>query len=344
MAKVSAKRRRVTMRDVAKLAGVSVQTVSAVINNKPGITDHTRRKVLAAITELNYRPSRVAQRLRSSTTQIIGVIVSDIGNPFFSAVVRGMEDVAYAHEYTLLLCNSDEDPEKERLYLDILEAEDVAGVLLAPAHEDSVACQSLISSGRAVVAFDRLMTKLQVDTVLTDNAAGTAEAVRHLVSLGHRRIGIVSGPTHISSGRERLEGWEKTMKECGIVPERALMTIGDFKQRGGYEQTRLLLEQPNPPTALFVANNLMTLGALAFIHERGLRIPEDIAVVGFDDMPWAACLAPPLTAVAQPTYALGRHAANRLLQRVSNPDRPVRTIRLKPQLIIRESCGFRRTD
>lgn len=333
-----------TVKDVARLAGVSAATVSRVLNNKPFVSERTRWNVLAAMEKLNYRPSRVARRLRSRATEIIGVIVSDIGNPFFSAVVRGIEDVAYTHGYSLLLCNSDEDSEKERLYLDILEAEDVAGVLLAPTREDSLSCQSLISSRRAVVAFDRMLTELQVDAVLTDNAKGTAEAIRHLASLGHRRIGMVSGPTHLTSGRERLEGWEMAMKECGLATEENLIAIGDFKQRSGYEQTKLLLEGPSPPTAIFVANNLMTLGALALIHERGLRIPEDIAVVGFDDLPWASCLSPPLTVVAQPTYELGRCATDRLIERISNPDQPVGTIRLEPKFIIRQSCGFGRSS
>ncbi|HID87460.1 MAG TPA: LacI family transcriptional regulator [Anaerolineae bacterium] len=329
----------VTVKDVADLAGVSTATVSRVLNNHPHVAEETRFKVLWAMEQLGYQPSRVARRLRMKSTQILGLIISDIANPFFTSVVRGIEDVAYAHQYSLLLCNSDEDPAKEALYVDVLQAERVAGIIISPADENSTSCEPLLRNGVPIVAMDRRLCQFDVDTVLVDNIKGAHQATSHLIRLGHRRIGLIGGPPHITTGRERREGYEKALVEHGLEPDQRLIKIGDFKQDSGYQGARELLEMDDPPTAIFAANNLMTLGALNAIHEKGLNIPRDVAIVGFDDMPWALSLNPPLTAVAQPTYELGRTAANLVLQRIAEKDREIVELRLEPTLIIRRSCG-----
>jgi DNA-binding LacI/PurR family transcriptional regulator len=329
----------VTVKDVADLAGVSTATVSRVLNNHPQVADETRSKVLWAMEELGYQPSRVARRLRMEVSQILGLIISDIANPFFTSVVRGIEDVAYANEYSLLLCNSDEDPAKEELYINVLLAEKVAGVIISPTDEYSITCETFIKSGIFVVAMDRRLRRLDVDTVIVDNVRGAYEAVSHLIRLGHRRIGLIGGPVHITTGRERLEGYKKALTEHGIGLDEGLIKIGDFKQDSGYQRACELLEMDDPPTAIFTANNLMTLGALNAIHEKGLNVPRDVAIVGFDDMPWAPLLDPPLTAVAQPTYELGCAAANLLLQRIADKDREIVEMKLEPTLTIRDSCG-----
>jgi DNA-binding LacI/PurR family transcriptional regulator len=190
-----------------------------------------------------------------------------------------------------------------------------------------------------MAAMDRRLRRLEVDTVIVDNVQGAYEAVSHLVRLGHRRIGLISGPVHITTGRERQEGYRKALTEHGIESDQGLIKIGDFKQDSGYQRACELLEMDDPPTAIFTANNLMTLGALNAIHEKGLSIPQDVAIVGFDDMPWAPSLNPPLTAVAQPTYELGRVAAEMLLARIADRDHPIREIRLETALVVRESCG-----
>lgn len=331
----------VNIRDVAKAAGVSTATVSRVMNDHPYITDETRIKVLQAMDQLGYQPSRVARRLRMQATNIFGLILSDIANPFFTTVVRGIEDLAYANKYSLLLCNSDEDRAKEALYLRVLLAEKVAGAIISPTDEDSIACAALIESGIPVVAMDRRLRSLRVDTVLVDNVSGAYRAVSHLIQLGHRRIGLIGGPTTITTGRERQQGYEKALIDHGLAIDEDLIRVGDFKQDSGHQKACELLELRDPPTAIFAANNLMTLGALNAIHEKGLNIPQDVAVVGFDDMPWAPSLNPPLTTVAQPAYELGRVAAEMLLARIANPDRPIREIRLETALIIRMSCGSR---
>jgi len=272
-------------------------------------------------------------------TDIFGLILSDIANPFFTTVVRGIEDLAYANKYSLLLCNSDEDPAKEELYIRVLLSEKVAGTIISPTDEDSTTCAALIEGGIPVVAMDRRLRSLRVDTVVVDNISGAYKAVSHLIKLGHRRIGLIGGPTTITTGRERQEGYQRALIDHGLTIDEDLISEGDFKQDSGYQRACELLQLSNPPTAIFAANNLMTLGALNAIHEKGLNIPQEVAIVGFDDMPWAPSLNPPLTTVAQPAYELGRVAAEMLLARIADKDRLVREIKLETTLIIRESCG-----
>lgn len=329
----------VTVKDVADLAGVSTATVSRVLNDHPHVAGETRAQVLRAMQQLGYQPSRVARRLRVKSTQIFGLIISDIANPFFNSVVRGIEDVAYSNQYSLLLCNSDEDLARESLYVNILQAEQVAGIIISSADENSVSCEALFKSGVPIVAMDRRLRAFDVDTVLVDNVKGAFQATSHLIRLGHRRIGLIGGPSRITTGRERQEGYEKALSEHGLVVDQSMIKIGDFKLDSGYQRACELLEADDPPTAIFAANNLMTLGSLNAIHEKGLNIPRDVAIVGFDDMPWAPSLHPSLTAVAQPTYELGRIAANLLLQRALDKGREIVEVKLEPTLIIRESCG-----
>ena len=328
-----------TMKEVAKLAGVSVATVSRVLNDKPNVSPELRSRVLQAVEKLNYQRNRVARSLRAKTSLIIGLIISDIQNPFFTSVVRGVEDVAYDHGYTLLLCNSDEDPAKERLYIDIMLAEKVAGVIISPVAEVDNYSNVLLQAGVPVVAMDRRMRDLEVDTVIVNNVEGVYQAIGHLIERGHRRIGFIGGPTRTTTGRERQEGYQKALAEHGLGLEQVLVKIGDFKQDSGYQMACQLLEMDDPPTAIFTANNLMTLGALNAIHEKKLSIPQEVAIVGFDDMSWAQSLAPPLTAVAQPTYELGRTAADLLLRRIGDPNRPTEQICLEANLVVRESSG-----
>jgi LacI family transcriptional regulator len=328
-----------TLQDVANLAGVSASTVSRVLNNHPYVTEETSARVVAAMKKLNYSPSRVAQQLRTHTSQIIGLILSDISNPFFTSVIRGIQDVAYRNGFSLIVCNSDEDPERERAYVEILLAERVAGVIIAPALDASPAYGPLFEAGVPVVCVDRPLDGYDADTALVDNVKGASEATSHLIGLGHTRIGLISGPLTITTGLRRQEGYVKALAEHNLPVDPGLMVEGDFDYDSGHRGALALLQLEDPPTALFVGNNLMTLGALNAVHAIGLRIPDDIAVVGFDDMPWAPSLNPPLTAVSQPTYELGERSAELLLQRVRERSLPVRQIVLEPVLVVRDSCG-----
>ncbi len=328
-----------TMKQVALQAGVSVATVSRVLNNHSRVDPTLRERVVRAMTMLNYQPNRVAQRLRAGAGGVIGLIISDIENPFFVSVVRGVEDMAYEHGISVLLCNSDENPAKQQMYIGVMKAEDVAGLIITPNVETDATIGALLDSKMAVVFMDRSVHGVEVDNVTVDSAGGTREAVQHLINLGHRRIGMISGTSLISTGRERYEAFLATLQMAGIRSEPELIRSGRFRQEDGYQLTMSLLNLTTPPTAIFAANNMLALGTLQALHERGKRIPEDMAVVGFDDLPWAGSLWPPLTTVAQPTYQLGHEAARLLLRRIAEPTAPIESVVLKTQLMIRRSCG-----
>lgn len=333
-----------TITDVAERAGVSGATVSRVLNGKGNARPAVRERVLRAAATLRYQPNRTARRLRIRRSEVIGLILSDIENPFFTALIHGVEDVAHRNGHSLILCNSGEDPRREQLYSEVMRAEGVAGVVIATTsdRQGEAGARELLRHGVAVVAVDRRIPNLDLDTVVVDNAGGAEAAVTHLFALGHRRVGYVGGPLSVTTGRERQQGYERAHRLARRRIGQGLMRQGDFKFASGFSRTLELLDLARPPSAILVANNLMTLGALTAIHERGLAIPRDIAVVGFDDLPWAPALDPPLTTVAQPTYAEGEAAAELLLQRIAGPkSRATQTLRLETTLIVRRSCGAR---
>lgn len=328
-----------SIKDVAKLAGVSTATVSRVLNNNPNVSNKNRALILNAINELNYRRDRVARSLRVNKSLIIGLIISDIENPFFTSVVRGVEDIAHENGYSVLLCNSDESIEKERLYLDVLLAEKVTGIIISPTSDldnsDYRAVQELIP----MVAMDRRMLDLKLDTVIVNNIQGAYEATKHLIKLGHQRIGFIGGSHHNTTSKEREEGYIRALVEAEIAIDPQLIKSTNFKMDGGYNASKELLSMKNPPTAIFMGNNLSTLGALNYIHEQEKKIPNDIAVIGFDDMPWAPSLDPPLTVVSQPAYQLGHTAAKVLIDRINNKDNEYQEVILECNLLVRVSCG-----
>jgi DNA-binding LacI/PurR family transcriptional regulator len=328
-----------TVKDVARRANVSTATVSRIINNQDTVSPEIRERVLTAIQELDYRPSRVARRLRTNSTFVIGLVISDIQNSFYTSLTRGVEDVASANGYSLLLCNTDEDPHRERKYLEVMHEENVAGIILASATENEHEVK-LINAGIPVVALDRVITDVAVDTVLVDNTAGARQAVEHLMARGHRRIGAILGERPITSSIERLAGYEEALRNSGLSVDPDLIRRADLRQVD--DSTRCaaeLLDLPERPSALFTGNSLITLGALRAINAAGLRIPRDVALVAFDDIPWGEWLDPPLTAIRQPTYRLGQTAAEMLLARIAEPGRPVAQVRLPAELIVRASSG-----
>jgi LacI family transcriptional regulator len=315
-----------TIQDVARHAGVSSATVSRVLAGKPHVSETVRQRVLAAIRELEYQPSRVARSLRVQTSKIIGLIITDTQNPFFTSLVRAVEDAAYANGYALFLCNSDENPDKERLYVDLLYAERVAGVVLVPSSETDNPCRKLLEANIPVVAVDRRILDFPIDTVLVDNIAAAEEMVGLLIEGGHQRIGCITGPLTITTGRERREGYLQALERHGLPVQPELMRAGPPKEACGYQFTQALLNLPEPPTALFTGNNLLTMGALRAISERRLRVPEDLTLCAFDDMDWMAYLVHIVLAASQPTYEMGLTAADMLLKRIADKTRPVQTI------------------
>ncbi|MDX1636393.1 MAG: LacI family DNA-binding transcriptional regulator [Balneolaceae bacterium] len=333
--------RNATVEDVAKEADVSTATVSRVFSGSAKVNEETTRRVLEAAKKLNYRPSRVARRLRAKHTKsmVIGLVVTDLQNPFFSEIARGVEDVAYANENGVIVCNSDEDPEKESFYLDTLLDEQVSGLIMAPTGKNTEYIRQINDRNIPVVFVDRFIPSLNVDTVTVDNLEGSYRAVKRLLDLGHRRIGIIGGIRGIYTTEQRFKGYRKALREQGITPEDELVIFMNSKEEGGIEGTRRLLALEHPPTAIFSTNNLMTLGCFEEMYRQKISVPGDIAIVGFDDMSWATALNPPLTAVRQPGYEQGKTATELLLKRLKNPNRPVSNIELRSELVIRESCG-----
>lgn len=334
----------VTIHDVAQRAGVSSATVSRVLSDKPHVSSEIRDRVYAAIEELNYQPNRVARSLRVQRTSIIGLIISDIQNPFFLSLVRAVEDVAHTHQYAIFLCNTDEDVEKEKLYIDLMLAENVAGVIISPSREQDDPCEKLLKDNIPMVVVDRRLPGVAVDTVIVDNFHGAYKLVEHLIQDGHTRIGAILGVPSATTGRERRDGYMQALINHQIAIQSELLRIGIPQEAVGYQLANTLFDLPEPPTALFIGNNLLTMGALRAIQERGLRVPDDIAIGAFDAINWMSLIKPELTVVAQPTYQLGQVATTLLLQRLENNTRPVQEVILQTQLLIRQSCAHHTTQ
>jgi LacI family transcriptional regulator len=330
----------VTIKDVAREAGVSVGTASQALGGNPAVREATRRRVLAVAVRLRYQPSALARGLVTRRTHTVGLLISDIGNPFFIKAVRAVEDVAQENGYNVILCNTDEDPAKEREYLRVLMEKRVDGIILATTAKNLRAVRDVRWQRIPLVLFDRELPGVSNDTVKVDGVAGGRMATRHLLDLGHRRIAIIHGPVERSTGADRLQGYLAALRAAAVPPVPELIREGNFKQESGSRLTEELLNLASPPTALFCTNNLMTVGALQALRGRGIRIPDDLSLIGYDDMEWWTLTNPPLTTVAQPVYDLGREAMRLLLERIGagKPRRPERVI-LKPELIIRESSG-----
>jgi LacI family transcriptional regulator len=324
--------------DVAEAAGVSAATVSRVLNGRGNVSAELSERVRQVAAELDYQPFGPARALRQQVTPVWAVVIADIENPFFTAMVRGVEDVAVGEEHRVVLCNSDEDLGKEAAYLNIVIAERMSGVVIAVASTDESDLEPLLERNVPVVAVDRRPVQEGIDSVLVDNRLGGEQATAHLIDAGCRRIGCITGPTRLSTAAERLAGYRDALASRMYASDTRLVRRADFKERGGFQATKALLESPEPPDAVFVTNNLMTIGAVHAIREAGLEIPRDIALVGFDDEPWTTLTRPQLTVVAQPTYEIGRQAAQLL---ASAPvEGPARHVVLPPTLIPRESTVF----
>ena len=332
----------ITIKEVAAEAGVSTATVSRVLAGSNGVAEEVRNRVSRAVAKLDYHPNRLARGLRLGHRQVVGVIIPDLQNPFFTGVVHGVEAALYGAGYTLLLAHSDDRAEREQEQLRLLRGEGVAGLVFIPGDRQGTNYESLRTWDIPMVAIDRSPGGLEVDLVCSNNREGMRQAVNHLLSLGYREVALLNGPEGINVTRERLGGYEDALRSAGVGVREGLIIHSDFRQQGGYEAMGRFLDMGRPPRSVVVANNLMTLGALQAIHERGVRIPEDIAVVCFDDMPWAISLRPPLTAVAQPAEELGAAAAQLLLERLKNPQRLVRQVILPTRLMVRASCGAAR--
>jgi LacI family transcriptional regulator len=310
--------------DVARRAAVSPATVSRVLNGDPRVGETYRARVLRAVEELDYRPNVLARNLRRQRTATIGVVVPDIENPHFGELVRSVEDQAFDAGYRVLVCNTDESADKQQAYLEALIDERVLGVIISPSDPGGEQIARLLDLGIPVVAFDREVNDARADAVLADNVKALRIGSDVLIGEGHRRIAFIAGRTHVETGAERLAGYEMAMRAAGLEP---LVVDGDFRLERAETAVAGLLAGDPRPTALIVANNLMTLGAVRAVRAAGLRVPDDVALVGVDDPPWSALVDPPLTTLAQPVRAMAADAMELLLQRVTGA-------RAKPRRIV----------
>ncbi len=328
-----------TIRDVAQRAGVAPITVSRVINNSGYVSEKTRQRVEQAIAELKYVPNALAQGLRFNKTYVIALVLSDVTNPFWTTVARGTEDAANEENYSVILCNTDEDVAKQEKYVQLLLRRQVDGFLLVPA-SNAIDTISPIQHQRVpLVILDRQLPGASADVVRGDSEGGAYDLTRYLTELGHRRIAILSGPETTSTSTQRVAGYKRALDDAHLEIDTELISYGRFYQESGYERTKQLLALADCPTALFAANNFIAIGMMKALYESGLRIPEDMSVVGFDDLPPGLLVQPFLTVAAQPAYEMGYRATKLLLERIANAGEPARQeIVLSTPLVIRQSC------
>lgn len=329
------------MKQIAEKAGVSLGTVSNVLNSSAVVRESTRRKVMDAVEAAGYRPSQLARGLRRDKTNMIGMVIPDITNPFFPAVVRGAQDVAFAHGYQLILCNSDNDPNTEISHLDALRAYLPAGLIVIPSSlsELTAKAEAYVKSGMAVVCVDRLPRDWKGDTITSNNRKGAYEATIHLLDQGHRRLAMIGGPRQFSNVHDRLLGFLRATRERKVVVSAASIQESTFDQQSGYAKAMFLLRLIPRPTAILAGSDMIAFGALRAIHESGLRCPEDISLVGFDNLDLAETMSPPLSSVSQPGYQMGSMAASFLIDRVRGNSEPPRHVVLKTSLEVRGSVA-----
>jgi LacI family transcriptional regulator len=330
----------VTLKDVARRSGVSAMTVSRVINGGERVSPQTRQKVEEAIAELGYVPSRVARGLIRQKTHTLALIVPDVANPFFTLIVRGAEDVARRADYRIILCDTRADLTIEREVIEEMIAHRVEGIAIAPVSDRSRAhLRRLAKYGVPFVLVDRTVPGVDADVVIGDSAGGARRLLEHLLGLGHRRIGLIVESDEVSTARDRREGYEQALRSAGLPVDPELIVRATVDPDGGFDGMRRLLELQQPPTAVFTVNNLVALGAIEAIRARGLEVPDDIALVCFDDIEYASRLYPFLTVMAQPAETLGALATQLLLDRVDGRARDSRVVVLPAQFIVRRSCG-----
>ncbi len=328
-----------TIREVAARAGVAPITVSRVINGSGYTSEETRKRVEEAIRELEYVPNVLARGLRSRRTHTLGLLVTDVTNPFWTTVARGAEDEAMRAGYALFLCNTDEDVAKQQRYIHALLSRRVEGLIIAPASSEAGPLRPVARAGVPFVLVDRRVPDVAADLVLGDSVAGARLLAEHLLSQGHRRIGHLGGPVGLSTADEREQGYRQALSAAGVEIEPQWVQRGEYKQEAGYRLMQACLAQPPWPTAVLAANNALAVGALAALRERGLNVPRDMGLVCFDDVPQASQIDPFLTVAAQPAYEFGAVAVRLLFERLSDPKRPPQTVVLPPELIVRRSAG-----
>ena len=335
------------IKQIANRARVSIGTVSNVISGNRPVSAALAERVQTAIRELDYHPNHVARSLKVKQTNMLGMIIPDITNPFFPEVMRGAEDASRERKYLLVTANTNEHGEREHEAISILRSHRVDGLLvaIAPGTHVMERIRSAAHAGTPVVFLDRAPRGPKLDSVTIDNAKGAKNCVRHLIRLGHREIAIITGSLALEIGRQRLSGYEGALKEESIKVRQSMILEGDFREPSGYRCAKEILVRQHRPTALFVSNGMMALGVLRALDELGMRCPQDISVATFDELPFASALRPRLTCVAQPAYELGFKGANLLIDRIEGKltAAPIQ-IELASELKICESTSRQKPD
>jgi len=329
-----------TIHDVAQLAGVSPATVSKVMNHAPHVSDETRARVQAAAQKLNFRPNRIARSLKMSRTATLGLITDDLEGVFTMSMMRGVEDAASEQGFSVFLCNSYGDMARERAHLEVLLDKKVDGIILLSGYRvRQRGAPALPLGGLPVVYIYQYTHDMPVPCIIPDDFGGAVTGTRHLLLVGRRRIGVINGPAHYEAAQQRLAGVQHALQEAGVPFDHALVRMGKWYETSGYALAHELMALPNPPDALFCMSDSIASGALSALHELGIRVPEDVALIGFDNRNFAAHQRPPLTTIALPLVEMGRLAGNLLLTAISEGTESAELQRVPCPLIVRQSCG-----
>jgi len=336
---------KITIKDIARIAKVSHTTVSRALNNKPRIHPQTKEKILSIARELNYQPNFFARSLVTKRTKILGLVITTIANPFYSELAQGIETTARSLGYNIILCSTDYELTTEKQYIDMLRSKGVDGIIFTSAHIGDPNIIELAEEGFPMILVNRRTyhptVREKVDYVGVDNILGGFLAVEHLIRLGHKRIGIIGGSSESSVGFERLEGGKKALKTYGLEAREDYFLEGDFLKESGYQGGKRFLRMDKPPTAIFATNDYMALGTYQAIVEEGVRIPEEIALVGFNDIEFTSMRGIDLTTVGQKKYEMGALAVKKLVERIKGEGtESSKEVILEPELIIRRTCGF----
>lgn len=331
----------ITIVDIAKKSNVSIATVSRVINNKSeGVSVSTRKRILDVIDECGYKPNAMARGLVTKKTKTIGLIIPDITNPFFPEIARGAEDGASTKGYNVFLCNSDDSIEKENEYISALKEKCVDGIILttsASSNQEHVL--SLMNSDLPIIIIDEGLDSMDTDIpgVFVDNFEGGYLAAKHLIDLGHKKIACITGPLNLKDDRDRLEGYKKALMDAKINIDSSIILQGNYKIAGGVENTKKLLDKDI--TAIFACNDLMAYGSYQVLKSAGYKIPDDISIVGFDDVQLSAMLDPALTTIKQPAYEMGLESAKMIIKLIEGKNIRKKIIKFKPNLVVRKSTS-----
>ncbi|MCS0588221.1 LacI family transcriptional regulator [Massilia norwichensis] len=327
------------MKQVAERAGVSTSTVSHVINNTRVVSEDVRQRVLAIIEEMRYIPSAVARSLKNDRTQTIGMMVPNNSNPYFAELIQGIEDAAFKVGYNVILCNAYEDPKKQAAYLRVLIEKRIDGLILVASSADQELARLLRALAVPIVLVDREVDGVPADFIKADHEEGGYLATRHLIELGHRDIACISGPADLLSSRDRVRGYLRALREAGLRFRLDYLVRSNFTGEGGYRALQRLLRLPKRPSAVFASNDLSAIGSLCAASEAGLRIPDDLSVIGYDDIALASYTTPRLTTVAQPKYEMGQRITNVLIERIMGGHLPTRRELLQTRLVVRQSTA-----